>query len=48
MIFGGIFLSVITILLALISAPLLFTGLFCFGGASLISAGLYELVVNFN
>lgn len=48
MIFGGIFLCVITILLALINAPLLFTGLFCFGGAGLVLAGLYELTVNFN
>jgi hypothetical protein len=30
------------------AAPLLFTGLFCFGGAGLVLAGLYELTVNFN
>lgn len=48
MIFGGIFLCFITILLTLTNAPLLFTGLFCFGGAGLVFAGLYELTVNFN
>lgn len=48
MILSGIFLSFITILLVLINAPLAFCGLFCFGGSSLVFAGLYELMVNFN
>lgn len=47
-IFGGVFVSFITILLVLTNAPLIFTGLFCLGGGGLIVAGLYELIVNFN
>lgn len=48
MIFGGVFLSIITILLVLINAPLAFSGLFSIGGAGLVFAGLYELIVNYN
>ncbi len=48
MILGGVLLCFITILSVLINAPLAFSGLFCFGGAALVFAGLYELTVNFN
>jgi len=48
MIFTGVFLSIITVLLVLINAPLAFAGLFCFGGTGLVFAGLYELIVNYN
>ena len=48
MLLGGIYLSVLTIASVIASTPLLFSGVLCFGGAGLMFAGLYEMVVNYN
>ena len=47
MLLGGIYLCLLTIASAFTSAPLLISGVLCFGGAGLVFAGLYELV-NYN
>jgi hypothetical protein len=48
MLLGGVYLSVLTIASVLAGTPLLFSGVLCFGGAGLVFAGLFEMIVNYN
>lgn len=47
LLFGGIYLCVLTIASVLAGTPLLFSGVLCFGGVGMVFAGLHAMIVKY-